>query len=108
MTMDGNGTVYTLGTDDEWNWSGTKTYCLYTAYPDGTAVKTAFPALSSLATPYAICVNSVNGDIYVSDAADYLTPGKVFCFDKNLNMKWSATAGVDPGHMVLYSTFYCD
>lgn len=56
----------------------------------------------SVQVAYGICVNGDNGDIYVGDAADYVNPGKVHCFSKDLKLKWSAVAGVDPGHMVLW------
>lgn len=57
---------------------------------------------SRIKIAYSLAVNEDNGDLYIGDAEDYLNPGKVFCLDKNLNIKWSAVAGVDPGHLLLW------
>ncbi len=56
-------------------------------------------AEANITIPYAIKINPVNGDIFVADAKDYVSPGKLFCFDKNGNLKWNATTGDIPGHM---------
>lgn len=51
---------------------------------------------------YGLYVNPSNGDIYIGDAIDYVNPGKVYCLDSDLNIKWSAVAGVDPAHFALW------
>jgi len=38
-------------------------------------------------------------DIYVSDAKDYLSPGTLYCFDKNGFKKWSVMTGDIPAHL---------
>jgi len=56
----------------------------------------------SISIPYGICVDETSGNIYLTDAIDYnLSPGQVYCFDKNLSLKWSATTGIFPGHLLL-------
>ncbi|MGM9771001.1 MAG: DUF5074 domain-containing protein [Candidatus Cryptobacteroides sp.] len=57
---------------------------------------------SSIQVAYGLAVNPDNGDLYIGDAADYLNPGNVHCLDKSMNVKWSAVAGVDPGHLLLW------
>lgn len=52
---------------------------------DGTAVT----------TPYGFGIDESNGDIYVTDAVDYQSPGVVFCFDKTGKKKFSFS--VNPG-----------
>ncbi|MDO5616281.1 MAG: YncE family protein, partial [Cruoricaptor ignavus] len=53
---------------------------------------------SQIVAPYAITVNPENGDIFISDAKDYVSPGELFCFTKNGNLKWRVTTGDIPGH----------
>jgi len=48
--------------------------------------------------PYGIKVNPVNGDIYVTDAIDYVTPGTLLCYNKNGKLKWKVDTGDIPGH----------
>ncbi|MDI3321084.1 YncE family protein [Pinibacter soli] len=48
--------------------------------------------------PYGLAVNETNGDIYVTDAKDYVTPGAVHCFDRAGRRRWSVTAGDIPAH----------
>lgn len=48
--------------------------------------------------PYGLAVNPANHDIYVTDAKDYVTPGTLYCFDRNGRKKWSATTGDIPAH----------
>lgn len=106
MTMDDDGTVYAIGSDDEWNWSGTKAYSFYTISSSGAVKTEAFSKdMEAVQTPYSICVNSSNGDIYIGDAGDYLNPGTIWCFRKDLSLKWQTEGGVDPGHFALYSLY---
>ncbi len=46
---------------------------------DGTAVT----------TPYGLDIDNATGNVYVSDAKDYVSAGEVFCFDNNGNKKFS-------------------
>ena len=102
--------LYLIGTEEEFIWDGSveKKWKLYTVRTDNGAVtvKDFTPAGAALgpaaAVPYGICVNESNGDLYVSDAGDYVSPGTVSCYSSGLSLKWKTTAGVDPGHMILY------
>ncbi|TWV99572.1 YncE family protein [Chitinophaga pinensis] len=49
-------------------------------------------------TPYGIAIDPENGDIYVTDAKNYLLPGTLYCFSKSGKKKWSVTAGNIPAH----------
>ena len=66
-----------------------------------TAVSLSGTDASKVGNPYGILVNPRNGDIYIADA-DYTGPGKVWCFTKDLKLKWSAVAGMLPAHLALY------
>lgn len=53
-----------------------------------------------IATPYCIAVNPSNGDIFLTDAKDHVTPGRIHCYGQDGVRKWSATTGDIPGHIV--------
>ena len=55
---------------------------------------------SQFQNPYGIAVNPVNRDILVTDARDYITPGKVYCYSPEGRLKWSATTGDIPSRIV--------
>ena len=58
---------------------------------------------AKVANPYGILANPDNGDIYIADSGTgYTDPGKLWCLTKDLTLKWSATTGMLPAHMVLY------
>ncbi len=54
--------------------------------------------VESIRLPYGLAINPYSHDIYVTDAGDYLTPGTLYCFDKNGYKKWSVRTGDIPGH----------
>lgn len=49
--------------------------------------------------PYGIAVNHANKDVYVTDAKDYVTPGKLHCYNAFGKLKWSITTGDIPAHI---------
>lgn len=53
----------------------------------------------SITKPFGIAVDPKTKDIYVSDAKDYLSPGTLYCFDKNGFKKWSVMTGDIPAHL---------
>ena len=48
--------------------------------------------------PYAVAVNPITKDIYVTDAKDYVSPGRLYCFDRNGVKKWDVRTGDIPAH----------
>lgn len=54
----------------------------------------------AISVPYGIAVNPDNGDFYVADAKDYVTPGKLHCYGRDGVRKWSVTTGDIPAHIV--------
>ena len=60
---------------------------------DGTAIK----------LPYGITVDDLTGDVYVTDAKDYISSGEVFCFDKTGKKKFSfsVSPGLNPNTVAL-------
>jgi DNA-binding beta-propeller fold protein YncE len=50
--------------------------------------------------PYGIQINPANGDIYVTDAKNYVSSGSLHCYGKDGRRKWSVRTGDIPAHMV--------
>ena len=50
--------------------------------------------------PYGIAVNPNTREIFVTDARDYITPGKVYCYSPEGRLKWSANTGDIPSRIV--------
>jgi DNA-binding beta-propeller fold protein YncE len=48
--------------------------------------------------PYAVAVNPITKDIYVTDAKDYVSPGRLYCFDRFGVKKWDVRTGDIPAH----------
>ena len=99
-----DGTMYCLGTLDEYDWSSQHTYTLWSCtvqdHSTGKAiVKNYSPAVTG--TPMGIGV--IDGWLFVGDAGDYFNTGAVSCYNlKSGAQAWSVTAGVCPAHFALY------
>lgn len=50
--------------------------------------------------PYGININPANGDIYVTDAKNYVSSGALHCYSRDGRRKWSVRTGDIPAHMV--------
>ena len=57
-----------------------------------------------LKKPYAIAVNPVNGDIYITDAGNYVTPGWLYCLKPDGTQRWRQRTGDIPAHFAFYAT----
>ncbi|MBQ1693592.1 MAG: hypothetical protein II019_04990, partial [Bacteroidales bacterium] len=91
-------TVYCIGTDSEFDWSGNPH--TYSAWSVTGRTQKALSWTITEATPYGLGV--LDADTYfVGDAGDYFNPGTVTCYYKGAK-RWSVTAGVCPGHFALY------
>lgn len=55
--------------------------------------------------PYGIMVHPETKDIFITDAGNYVTPGALYCFDKNGKKKWGVEAGNIPGHFALHPIY---
>ena len=49
-----------------------------------------------IAMPYGIAVNPETGDIYLTDAKNYVSSGTLYCFDSQGRKKWSVRTGDIP------------
>jgi hypothetical protein len=52
-----------------------------------------------IAVPYGIAVNRHAGEVFVTDAKDYLSPGMLYCFTLDGKKKWETTTGEIPAHI---------
>ncbi len=49
--------------------------------------------------PYGIAVHPVTGDIYVTDARNYVSSGKLYCYNREGKLQWSVRTGDIPACM---------
>ena len=50
--------------------------------------------------PYGIAINPYTGDIFVTDAKNYVSSGVLHCYGRDGKKKWSVRTGDIPAHMV--------
>ena len=53
--------------------------------------------------PYGIAVHPESGDIFVTDAKNYVSSGTLYCFTPDGKKKWSVRAGDIPAHITFLS-----
>ena len=51
--------------------------------------------------PYGVMVHPQTGDIYVTDAKDYVSPGTLYCFGRDGKQKWNVRTGDIPAHFAI-------
>jgi len=58
---------------------------------------------TSITMPYGLNIDADNGDVYVTDAKDYVSSGQVFCFDKTGKKKFSfsVSPGINPNTVAI-------
>ena len=94
--------IYVIGTTyNPTTWAPTTTYNIVNAktrklesgsfITDGTE--------SDIATAFTVTVNPGNGDIYVTDAKDYVSSGTLHCYTGSGKHKWSVRTGDIPGRI---------
>lgn len=59
---------------------------------------------SEITIPYGIAIHPVTGDIYVTDAKNYVSSGVLHCYRQDGVKKWSVRTGDIPAHMTFYDT----
>lgn len=52
-----------------------------------------------IAKPYGIAVHPETGDIFLTDAKNYVSSGTLYCFDRHGRKKWSVRTGDIPAHI---------
>jgi len=54
-----------------------------------------------ITTPYAIAVDPLSGEVFVTDAKDYASNGTLYAFDKTGKLEYSLTVCINPGKIAL-------
>lgn len=54
---------------------------------------------TEITIPYGIAIHPETGDIFVTDAKNYVLSGVLHCYSKDGNKKWSVRTGDIPAHM---------
>lgn len=101
MTIIGDSIYYYSSTYDK-NWQPQTTYGIIDI-KRGTIVNDHLvspPADNPIKTTYGIMVHPLTHDIYIMDATNYVSSGKLYCFDHDGNYKWVTWTGDIPGHAV--------
>jgi DNA-binding beta-propeller fold protein YncE len=57
---------------------------------------------AAIKTPYGIIVNPITKNIYVTDAKNHVSPGILYCFDKEGKQKWNVRTGDIPAHFAFF------
>lgn len=93
--------IYVIGTTYTPTWTPTTTYNIVNVktrelesgsfITDGTE--------SDITTAYTVTVNPGNGDIYVTDAKDYVSSGTLHCYTGSGKHKWSVRTGDIPARI---------
>ncbi len=105
MCLDGDR-LYTIST--EWSYTEGRNEISYAVYDtaeqrivsrnfitDGTD--------EQIVLPYGLAVNPETKEIYVCDATNYVTPGYLYCFTPEGELKWRVRTGDIPAH-IAFST----
>ena len=53
----------------------------------------------NIVVPYGFAVNRELNEFYITDASNYVTPGKLHCYTMDGKLKWSVTTGDIPAHI---------
>ena len=93
--------LYYYATVYDANWNATQQYGIV-----NTSTATVEPGSfitdgteTSIMAPYALAVQPYNGDIFITDARNYVSSGQVRCYTAEGKLKWTVTAGDIPGHI---------
>ena len=100
--------AYVIGS--EFNYSTFEnviTYSLIDTKTETLLPKSFIPKSISdqITTPYGIAVDPISFNIYITDAGDYVSPGKLYCVDKDGISKFTVTTGDIPAHVAFKQKF---
>ncbi|WP_259070177.1 DUF5074 domain-containing protein [Mucilaginibacter sp. X4EP1] len=54
-----------------------------------------------ITTPYTVTSDGTTGEVFVTDAKDYISNGTLYAFDKTGKKEYSITVGINPGKIAL-------
>lgn len=96
LTLAGDS-LYVLGSDGLFGIVDVRSRRLVTRnfITDGTEAR--------MEMPYGLAVNPDTREIYVTDARDYVSPGRLYCFTKQGQRQWDVRTGDIPAHIAFLS-----
>lgn len=53
-----------------------------------------------ITSPYGVDIDNLTGEVFITDAKNYVSNGQVFCFDKDGKKKYALTAGLLPNGVI--------
>lgn len=59
--------------------------------------------LTDIQTPYGLAIDDKTQRIYITDARDYVSPGRLLCYDENGKLLWETRTGDIPAHFAFVS-----
>ena len=62
---------------------------------------------NDITVPYGIAIHPDTGDIFVTDAKNYVSSGTLYCYDSRGRRKWSVRTGDIPAHIVFLPLSLC-
>lgn len=54
---------------------------------------------ADITIPYGIAIHPETGDVFVTDAKNYVSSGTLYCFSRDGKCKWSVRTGDIPAHI---------
>ena len=91
--------LYLISSEYNWSTGSSDTkYILYDLKTKSILNNSFIPTeyISTIKTPYGIYIHPISGDIYLTDAIDYVSPGILYSFNKEGVYKWKVTTGDIP------------
>ncbi len=56
---------------------------------------------TAITTPYCVTADGTTGEVFVTDAKDYISNGTLYAFDKTGKKEYTVTVGINPGKIAL-------
>ena len=85
------------------NWNATNNFTVSNIDVNGIIGNPAQFIDSSVAAsidaPYCIAVQPYDGSIFITDAKNYISSGKLYCFNSQGKKQWEVNTGDIPGHI---------
>jgi DNA-binding beta-propeller fold protein YncE len=101
-------TAYIIGSDFNYPTNNsTVSYSMINVKSETLLAGSFLPKAVSdaIKTPYGLAVDPASRYIYITDATDYVSPGKLYCIDNQGNTVFTVTTGDIPAHFAFVYNF---
>lgn len=101
MAFAGDSLLFYATEWSEWSQSNTITYGIIDIRTKQLVARNFITdgTEKEITIPYGIAVHPETGDIFVTDAKNYVSSGTLYCFDRQGRKKWSVRTGDIPAHI---------